>query len=97
MSEGIEKRSLKRSGSSGLLVGLGVVMVGAAIMFLGGSAQHLLAPSRLPHALPFDDGLIPGAKVVLGGILIGTVDTVKFDPKARDVVVTARVYDEHRD
>lgn len=71
----------------GLFVTIGVVLVAVGILLLG-STESLLSRKLYFHAhMPTAEGLIPGAKVVLDGIPVGTVDAIKFDGSNRDVDV----------
>lgn len=71
----------------GLFVTIGVALVAVAILLLG-STESLLSRKNHYHShMPTAEGLIPGAKVVLDGIPVGTVDTIKFDGDTRDVDV----------
>ncbi|MDR3606745.1 MAG: MlaD family protein [Oligoflexia bacterium] len=78
----------------GIFVALGVGLLMAAILVLG-SAENLL--SRTSHYavhLQNTEGLIVGAKVVLNGVNIGTVDQIGFDDKERDIRIRLNVSKE---
>ncbi len=81
----------------GLFVSLGVVLAGVAILFLGGSKTLFTKQVSYSMHFPSVDGLIPGAKVVLGGIQVGTVDEVLFDAKSHGIRVTVKVFERHQE
>lgn len=75
----------------GIFVALGTVLIMLAIIILGG-AEGVLTRQNIYHShFPAADGLIGGAKVVLNGITVGTVDAVDFDPKTRDIQVSFKI------
>jgi phospholipid/cholesterol/gamma-HCH transport system substrate-binding protein len=75
----------------GIFVTLGVGLIMAAILVLG-SAENMLSQKAhyLVH-LQNTDGLIVGAKVVLNGVTIGSVDKIEFDSKDHDILVKLNV------
>lgn len=68
-----------------VMVGMGLVM--ASVLFLGGKESIFNIHYHYHTHFPRVDGLVGGAKVVLGGLQIGTVKRVDFDDAARDIVV----------
>lgn len=72
---------------AGLFVTLGITLFAAALLTLGGSSRFL-NPSQ-PYFVHFYsvDGLMVGAKVVLSGIQVGTVDDISIDQRTQDVAV----------
>lgn len=70
-------------------VGLGLIML--SILVLGGSENITVRKAYYTAHFPDVEGLITGAKVVVGGIQIGTVDTVAFDPEKRDIRVGFKI------
>ncbi len=72
----------------GLFVSIGLSLVMLAILTLGGAKS--LFSRQNEYTLHFDsaEGLITGAKVVLGGLTVGAVDKVDLDPDSRDIEVT---------
>jgi len=75
----------------GIFVTLGVALLMASILALGGNSS--LFSRRASFASHFDrvDGLITGAKIVLGGIQVGTITDIAFDMEKRDIKVTYSV------
>jgi len=75
----------------GLFVAIGVGLICVAILVLG-SNQNLLQ-RKSHYTLHFEtvDGLIPGSKVGLSGISVGTVDQIDFDPASHNIKVTIDV------
>ncbi|HAR43357.1 MAG TPA: hypothetical protein DCS07_12130, partial [Bdellovibrionales bacterium] len=84
-------RKIEMDVKVGLFVTLGVGLVMLAILVLG-SAQNLLVKKNT-YTVHFSsvEGLIPGAKVVLGGLQIGLVDSVKLDTQERSLRVDLSV------
>lgn len=81
----------------GLFVGMGVVLAALAILLLGGTKTLFSSQIVYQMHFPSVDGLIPGAKVVLGGIQVGTVETVSFDPKDRNIRVQIKVFQKYQE
>jgi phospholipid/cholesterol/gamma-HCH transport system substrate-binding protein len=75
----------------GIFVSVGMVLVMIAILLLGSTENLLSRKSQYTIHLNSAEGLIGGAKVMLGGIQIGTVDKVGFDEKQGNVVVTLNI------
>jgi phospholipid/cholesterol/gamma-HCH transport system substrate-binding protein len=71
----------------GLFVTVGVALVAVAIVVLGSTESLLSRKLHFYAHLPTAEGLIDGAKVVLGGIPVGTVEAIKFDGEHRDISV----------
>src|SRR4051812_24975961 len=75
----------------GLFVSVGAGLVMLAVLILGGSdsifSRHVTYVTHFPQI----EGLLPGSKVVFAGLNIGTVDSVEFDEKAKDIAVTVKV------
>jgi phospholipid/cholesterol/gamma-HCH transport system substrate-binding protein len=86
-----QKKSLDLEIKVGLFVTAGVALILIAILFLGGADTWIVRQVHYPLHFQSVEGLLPGAKVVLGGINIGEVDTVDFDPKTRDINVKLNV------
>jgi phospholipid/cholesterol/gamma-HCH transport system substrate-binding protein len=82
---------------TGLFAITGITLFAAAVMLLGGGSG--LLSRRSIYFAHFDsvDGLIPGAKVVLSGLQVGTVDDITIDPKTRDVSVKLGVERKFRE
>ena len=81
------QKSLEVEIKVGLFVLLGLALTMAAILVLG--SADMLMSSKNKYSVHFDsvEGLIPGAKVVVGGIQIGTVDSANFDNDKHDIKV----------
>lgn len=71
----------------GLFLLLGVGVTAASILLLGSNDPLFTRMSTYRLKLPTADGLIPGAKVLLAGLHVGTVQDVIFDPETRDITV----------
>jgi phospholipid/cholesterol/gamma-HCH transport system substrate-binding protein len=74
----------------GIFVSVGLALIMLSILVLGGNT---LLTSSYPFTahLTSVDGLVLGAKVTLGGVPIGTVDSIDLDPKQRNIVVSFNV------
>jgi phospholipid/cholesterol/gamma-HCH transport system substrate-binding protein len=68
-----------------VMVGTGLVM--GAILILGGKSSVFTSVSHYQTHFAKIDGLISGAKVGMGGLQVGTVSSVEFDGKNRDIEV----------
>lgn len=78
---------------AGIFVTLGVALFAIALLTLGGN-NRFLNPSQ-PYFVHFYsvDGLMVGAKVVLSGIHVGTVDDISIDQRTQDVAVKLAIQD----
>jgi phospholipid/cholesterol/gamma-HCH transport system substrate-binding protein len=72
-----------------VMVGVGLIMT--AILILGGKSSLFSSVSHYTSHFPKIDGLISGAKVGMGGLQVGTVSSVSFDGKNRDIEVNFTV------
>jgi phospholipid/cholesterol/gamma-HCH transport system substrate-binding protein len=81
----------------GIFVSLGVGLLMAAILVLGSAENFLSSTAHYAIHLLNTDGVIVGAKVVLNGVNIGTVDKIQFDNKAHDVMISLNVSSEASD
>lgn len=72
----------------GLFVSVGLVLIMASILVLGGTESWFTAKVRYLSHFKDIDGLIPGAKVVLGGVQVGTIETIELDNQRHDVRVS---------
>jgi phospholipid/cholesterol/gamma-HCH transport system substrate-binding protein len=75
----------------GAFVILGMILAMAAILVLGGKQSFFVSKNHYFSHFGKVDGLVDGAKVVLGGLQIGMVDDVDFDPIGRDIKVSYSV------
>jgi phospholipid/cholesterol/gamma-HCH transport system substrate-binding protein len=71
----------------GVFVLSGTALAMIAILVLGGKQSFFTRVNHYTSHFPKVDGLVSGAKVTLGGLQIGTVSQVAFDPKDRDIVI----------
>lgn len=71
----------------GIFVTIGAVLMAIGIIVLGSTESLLASKQHYYSHLPTGEGLIPGAKVVLGGIPVGTVESLKFDGEHHDVKI----------
>jgi phospholipid/cholesterol/gamma-HCH transport system substrate-binding protein len=81
----------------GVFVLIGVVLTMAAVLVLGGKQSLFSSTNRYTSHFDKVDGLVTGAKVVLGGLQIGVLASVDFDPNTRDIIVTYTVERKYED
>ena len=62
----------------GIFVAMGTALIMVAILALGGSRSLFQSSNRYYANFPAADGLYQGAKVVLSGLNVGTVETVEL-------------------
>ena len=79
----------------GIFVSLGLAFSMVAILVLGGSESFFTRKTVYTTHLPHASGLLPGAKVVLSGINVGTVRSLDYDVKGKNVKVTLAVANKH--
>ena len=75
----------------GLFVAVGTALTMFSILVLGGADSIFTRTNTYYVHLPAVNGLIVGAKVVIGGLNIGTVSDVEFDGKTKDIRVELKV------
>ncbi|MEK6579924.1 MAG: MlaD family protein [Bdellovibrionota bacterium] len=75
----------------GLFVTIGTGLIMMAILVLGSAENFLARQNRYVSYFQSVDGLIPGAKVVLAGIQVGTIDTIEFSPERGSIEVKVAV------
>ena len=87
-------RKLEIEVKVGIFVTVGMALIMLAILVLG-SAQNLMARknSYFVH-FPSVEGMIPGAKVVLSGLQVGTVKALDLDPERHNIKVELSI--EHK-
>lgn len=78
----------------GVFVILGLSLIMIAILILGSTENLLVRKAHYNAHFANVDGLIVGAKVVIGGIHVGTVDRISFDMQKRDIEVDFAVSKE---
>jgi phospholipid/cholesterol/gamma-HCH transport system substrate-binding protein len=71
----------------GLFVTIGVGLIMAGILVLGSTESLMQRKFHFVAHLPTAEGLISGAKVVLGGIPVGTIESMHFDGERHEVDV----------
>lgn len=81
----------------GLFLSGGIGMVMIAILVLGGTQDYFAKKSHFTAHFNNVEGLISGAKVILGGVGIGIVDDIRFDNRERDIVVDFSVRKDSTD
>lgn len=69
--------------------GMGLIMI--AILVLGSTENLMTRKDRYTIHVANVEGMIPGAKVVLGGIQVGTVESIDFDMERRNIQVLLNV------
>ncbi len=81
----------------GLFVTIGVGLIMLAILMLGGANSLFTRHNTYTAHFPSVEGLITGAKVVLGGLNIGAVESVEFDTQTKNIRVELRVKRKYAD
>ncbi len=71
----------------GFFVMVGVALTLLAVIVLGGKQSLFSATQKYVAHFDRVDGLVPGAKVVMGGLLIGSIHSVNLDSVSRNVKV----------
>jgi phospholipid/cholesterol/gamma-HCH transport system substrate-binding protein len=71
----------------GVFVAAGLGLIMTSILILGSRQNLLASKSHFNSHFPAVDGLIEGAKIVIGGIQVGTVDKISLDLEKRDIRV----------
>jgi phospholipid/cholesterol/gamma-HCH transport system substrate-binding protein len=69
----------------GIFVTVGTLLTMASILILGGTESILTRKVHFNAHFRDIEGLITGAKVVLGGVQVGTVDSIDLDNERRDI------------
>ncbi|NDD92090.1 MCE family protein, partial [bacterium] len=76
---------------TGLFAITGLALFATSLMFLGGGSGWFKRQQNYYAHFDAVDGLIPGAKVVLSGLQVGTVDDIFIERQTRDVSVKLTV------
>jgi phospholipid/cholesterol/gamma-HCH transport system substrate-binding protein len=71
----------------GLFVTIGVMLIMTAVIVLGGSSNLFELRSRYTALFTTVDGLLPGAKVMIGGVQVGTVDKIHLNTEKKSIEV----------
>lgn len=85
------RKGLETELKVGLFVTTGLALIALAIIILGGNESIFTRSNTYATHFASVEGLVPGAKIVIGGIQVGTVDQISFDTQRRDILVTLRV------
>ncbi len=88
------KKQLETEIKVGLFVSAGLALTMLAILVIGGNQSFLSSKNRFNAHFNNVDGLISGARVVMGGVNVGTIDSIEFDQTTRDVKVQFSVSKE---
>ncbi|MBL7716740.1 MAG: MCE family protein [Bdellovibrionales bacterium] len=75
----------------GIFVTLGTALTMFAILLLGGADSIFKRSVSYSLHFPAVDGLIVGAKVVIGGLTIGAVSDFELDEQSKNIKVTLKV------
>jgi phospholipid/cholesterol/gamma-HCH transport system substrate-binding protein len=75
----------------GLFVVAGLAMAAIAIIVLGSTESLLVSKNHYTIHFPTVEGLVPGARVTVGGLQVGTVENAEFDDKTHQVSLTISV------
>lgn len=91
------KDTRNRDFQVGIFVTLGLAFSMVAILVLGGAESVFTSKKTFGAHFPTANGLLPGAKVVLSGIPVGTVRTVDYDSDTKNVKVQLGVQKKFAD
>ena len=75
----------------GLFVSIGLGLIMLAILILGGANSLFGREAKYYVHFTSVEGLISGAKVVMGGVTVGTIGGIDFDPQRGDITVEIEV------
>ncbi len=81
----------------GVFVSAGVILLMVAILLIGGQQSFLSRTSNYNVFFKGVDGLVTGAKVAIGGLQVGTVNSVDFDAKSREVKVELKIEQKYQE
>jgi phospholipid/cholesterol/gamma-HCH transport system substrate-binding protein len=79
----------------GIFVTIGMAFAMVAILVLGGAEDVFTSKTDYKTHFPTANGLLPGAKVVLSGVPVGTVKIVDYDPGQKNVRVEFNVISKY--
>lgn len=71
----------------GLFVTFGTLLIMATVLILGDQQSMFTRKTKYTAHFKNVEGLIQGAKVVMGGVSVGTVDQILLDRVKKDIVV----------
>ena len=80
----------------GIFVIAGSILLAVSILLLGGMSSLFERYNKYPVHFEQVDGLIPGARVVLNGIHVGTVDSVEFDSEKQNIRADLLISNEYK-
>jgi phospholipid/cholesterol/gamma-HCH transport system substrate-binding protein len=75
----------------GLFITIGLALILISILVLGSTESLLIRKNHYTTHFNNVEGLVPGAKVVMGGVQVGTVNVIDFDVTHRDISVGLEV------
>lgn len=75
----------------GIFITVGLALVLVSILVLGSSESVFIRKNNYTAHFSNVEGLVTGAKVVIGGLQVGIVSEVNFDPAHRDIQVVMEV------
>jgi phospholipid/cholesterol/gamma-HCH transport system substrate-binding protein len=85
------KKLLETEIKVGLFLTIGLMLLALAILFLGGADSIFTRYNLYAIHYPSVEGLMPGSKVMLGGVNVGVVKNVSFDTEVGDIRVDISV------
>lgn len=91
------RKGLETELKVGFFVAMGLALILISIIVLGSSENLLTRKNRYVAHFSNVEGLIPGAKIVMGGLQVGTVETIRFDRERRDLAVDLQVARDQAD
>lgn len=87
----MSQRSFELEVKVGVFVTVGLGLIAIAILVLGSTENFMSRKVRFTSHFEQIDGLLPGSKVVLGGIPVGTVDRVALEASENRIRVEFNV------
>ncbi|MBI2712132.1 MAG: MCE family protein [Bdellovibrio sp.] len=85
------RKQLETEIKVGIFITIGLALVMSAVIMLGGTDNLFARKVRYHSKFDSVDGLVSGARVILGGVPIGTVEDIAFDNQLRKIIVTLAV------
>ena len=85
------RKQLETEIKVGIFITVGLALIMSAILMLGGSDTFFTRKIRFIAKFSSVEGLISGAKVILGGVPIGVVENIAFDNEERKITVVISV------
>lgn len=92
----MKKDRLETEVKVGLFVAIGIGLTMLSIVVAGGSAMWFQSQSRYYTYFKDAMGMINGAKVILDGIHVGTIDTVDFDAERKRIKVSVLIQSRYQ-